>query len=92
MKTREKTGGREKGTPNKLTKELRETLKSVVDNELENLNELLNQLEPKDRLSIICKILPFVVPKATEDPNQAKQFEPIEIIFVDSKGRRRENH
>jgi len=45
-----KHGGRQKGTPNKLTKELRSVLKEVIYNELENIEERLDQLEPKHRL------------------------------------------
>jgi hypothetical protein len=58
-----KTGGREPGTPNKLTKELRDALKSVLQNEIELLPEHLEQLEPKDRLELLSKFLPFVLPK-----------------------------
>ena len=47
--TGKKYGGREKGTPNRLTKELRTILKDVLYNELENIEELLESLEPKER-------------------------------------------
>ncbi len=55
--------GRPKGIPNRLTKELRCTLKAVIDQELENLPEILDSLEGKDRLEFICKLLPYVLPK-----------------------------
>ena len=45
-----KYGGREKGTPNRLIKELRTILKNVLYNELERIEELLESLEPKERL------------------------------------------
>ena len=48
--TGKKYGGREKGTPNRLTKELRTILKDVLYNELERIEELLESLEPKERL------------------------------------------
>jgi len=38
--TGEKYGGREAGTPNRLTKELRTILKDVLYNELEKIEEL----------------------------------------------------
>ena len=38
--TGKKYGGREKGTPNRLTKELRTILKDVLYNELEKIEEL----------------------------------------------------
>jgi hypothetical protein len=61
--TGQKHGGRKKGTPNRLTKELRSVLKEVVYNELENIEEQLDQLEPKQRLELVVKLMPFVFPK-----------------------------
>ncbi len=47
--TGKKYGGRKKGTPNKLTKELREVLKDVLFNELVNIETHLDSLEGKER-------------------------------------------
>jgi hypothetical protein len=58
-----KYGGREKGTPNRLTKELRAILKEVLHKELETIGELLEQLEPKERLEVLIKLMPFVFPR-----------------------------
>ena len=63
MATREKTGGREAGTPNRLTKELRTVLKEIIFQEISSLPDRLEKLEPKDRLELFIKILPFVLPK-----------------------------
>jgi len=61
--TGKKYGGREKGTPNRLTKELRTILKDVLYNELENIEELLDSLETKERLDMLIKLMPFALPK-----------------------------
>lgn len=61
--TGNKYGGRKKGTPNKLTKELRSVLKEVIYNELENIEEQLDELEPKQRLELVIKLMPYVFPK-----------------------------
>ena len=58
-----KTGGREQGTPNRLTRELREALKNLLAKEIESIPDHLSQLEPKDRLEMITKLLPYVLPK-----------------------------
>ena len=58
-----KTGGRQAGTPNRLTSELRTILKNIIANELEALPETLKEIEPKDRLDIIVRLIPFVLPK-----------------------------
>jgi len=69
-----KTGGREKGTPNKLTKELRQLFKSIMEKEIENLPVLLDKLEPKDRLDIIVKLIPFVLPKIEPVRDEIDEF------------------
>ncbi len=58
-----KTGGRVAGTPNRITTELRKTLKTVVASELESLPGTLEQLQPKERLELLIKLLPFCMPK-----------------------------
>jgi len=61
--TRIKHGGRQKGTPNRLTKELRTVLKDVIYNELENIEDRLDQLEAKQRIELMIKLMPYVFPK-----------------------------
>lgn len=74
-----KTGGREKGTPNRLTKELRRVLKDLLHQELENLPEHLNSLEPKERLEILVKLLPYAIPKV--EPVHYSTNEPTDWGF-----------
>lgn len=62
-----KTGGREQGTPNRLTKELRAALKNILHQEIEMLPDNLNKLEPKDRLELLVKLLPFALPKVVPE-------------------------
>ena len=61
--TGKKFGGRKKGTPNKLTSELRTLLKNFIHEELEELPVRLDGLEVKDRVEILIKILPYILPK-----------------------------
>ena len=61
--TGKKFGGREKGTPNKLTKELRSALKDVLYDEIEQIPHRLDKLETKDRLELLVKLMPYVFPK-----------------------------
>jgi len=61
--TGKKFGGREKGTPNRLTRDSRILLKNILYNELDNFEEYFESLEPKQKLEIIIKLLPYVMPK-----------------------------
>ena len=61
--TGKKYGGREKGTPNKLTKELRVILKDVIFNELSSLGQRMDSLEEKERIELMIKLIPYALPK-----------------------------
>ena len=67
--------GRPKGVPNKITGEVREVLKDIVQNELDQLPELLESMQPEKRAEIPTRLLPYVVPKNEIPGNQ-------DIIFV----------
>ena len=60
-----KYGGRQKGTQNKLTKELRTVLKDILYQELEQIQEHLDSLKPKERIELLIKLMPYVLPKVT---------------------------
>ena len=75
--TGKKFGGRQKGTPNRLTKELRGVLKNLIHEELETLHERLDHLDPKERLEVLVKLLPYVLPKVS--PTSHCTDEPFEL-------------
>lgn len=58
-----KTGGRKAGTPNKITSELRESLKAILAGELVTLSVTLDKLPDKDRLDVVLKLMPYCMPK-----------------------------
>jgi hypothetical protein len=60
-----KYGGRQKGTPNKLTKELRSVLKDILYQELEQIQVHLDSLKPKERIELLIKLMPYALPKVT---------------------------
>ena len=63
--TGKKYGGRQNGTPNRMTKELRSILKDILYEEIEALQERLDALKPKERLELIIKLMPYALPKVT---------------------------
>lgn len=81
--TGQKFGGRKKGTRNKLTSEIRERFRILVDNNLDRLQEDLDSLEPKDRTRMIVELSKFILPtlKATEMNDKREDFLPVIIDF-----------
>lgn len=54
--------------------EIRNNLKGFMQNELEKLPKTLEGIEPEKRLNIICKLMPFVMPKVeTVDCEKGEQ-------------------
>jgi hypothetical protein len=81
MAIRVKTGGRTAGTENKTTKEIRAVLKELINDELLNIETLLCELQPKERLELVIKLMPFVLPKLAPEPID-KPKEPIQQFEV----------
>ncbi len=71
--TGKKYGGRQKGTPNKLTKEIRTVLKDLIFEELDEIKEHLDSLEPKQRIEIVIKLIPYVLPKVESITHSANE-------------------
>lgn len=58
-----------------LTNNLRDNLKGIMQKEIEKLPETLKALEPKERLNIVCRLMPFVFPKVeTVHPKEGEPF------------------
>ena len=71
-------GGRQKGTPNKLTTELRETLRNLVD---EHLVKDMSFLTPKERAYLLVKLLPYIIPHKHEIDISEALNEPLVITL-----------
>lgn len=56
-------GGRAKGTPNKVTANAKEWLTKLLDKNRKQIEKDLKQLEPKDRLQMLEKLMQYVIPK-----------------------------
>lgn len=55
--------GRPKGTPNKITADLRTFIAGVIDENREQIRKDLKALQPRERLIIIEKLTAYIVPK-----------------------------
>ena len=69
MNTINKSGGRMKGTPNKVTSQLREKISLLLENQFETFETELNNMKPKDKFEILVKLIPYVIPKQLETTN-----------------------
>jgi hypothetical protein len=58
-----KTGGRAKGTPNKVTSDLRTWINDLLNNNRKQFENDLKRLEPQQRVMIFEKLLSYAVPK-----------------------------
>jgi len=81
-RTREKNdgrgriGGRQKGTPNKTTRTVREWIANILNENQEQFRRDLKLLEPDERVRAITALLPYVTPKqATLSLDEQKKAE-----------------
>lgn len=59
----QKTGGRQAGTPNKVTTEIRNFLSSLVFDNMDLITQDFRQLTTEQRMILLPKILPYIAPK-----------------------------
>ncbi len=57
-----KTGGRKPGTPNKATSEIRDRIKNFLESKSEELNEIWNNLEAKEKFQMFNQLSRYIIP------------------------------
>lgn len=65
--------GRPKGSPNKVSLELKETLSDLLKDEFAQLKEYKNRLPLEKWLDVVCKLTPYVVAKQSETTLHTEQ-------------------
>jgi hypothetical protein len=63
-----------------LTGNIRDTLKEMMQKELEQLPETLKDLEPVQRLNILCKLIPYVLPKVESVTHKLGEPDEFKVI------------
>ena len=90
-KTRQKTGGRVAGTPNKATKQFRETIQQLLDNNSENVERWLtevavgnedNKPDPKGALDMLAKLAEFAAPKLARTEVVGDEKQPQRMVIT----------
>lgn len=72
-------GGRAKGTPNKISVTTKEWLAYLIDKNRLQMERDLKQLQPKERLVILEKLMQYVIPKSPISIEQKQQVEMGEL-------------
>lgn len=77
-------GGRAKGTPNKITTDLKEWITEILKSGKELFAEHLNSLEPREYVKVYVGLLNYVVPKqqsvSVDAEAEIKQHEQDKIL------------
>ena len=76
-----KTGGRQKGTQNKVTADLRSVLQTIVSDELEHLQTHIDQMTDEQRSHVLFKLLPYVTPK-TQAITYSEHTIPKTLVMI----------
>lgn len=77
-----------------MTKDLRKTLQGILEREIELIPEYMDVLDLRDRMAVLVKLIPYILPRATTDPvsedqEANKQGWVIEVMVpVDKDGNR----
>ena len=81
---RKKTGGRKKGTPNRTTRDTRQLISKLVNDEIRHIMANIHQLELRDRCYFLSKLLPYVAPKMMSIAHQTgkENGQLIEVHFT----------
>ena len=97
QKGKVKTGGRQPGSTNLITKDLRGRVLEIVESNLEGLEATLEAMEPRDKVAVLLKLMEFVLPKGKEIPEPVKvtnggemsslQFAALKILASDDEGK-----
>lgn len=77
--------GRPKGTPNKVTTDLRAWVNDILSNGKERFNEYLEQLEPDEYIRTFTTLLNYVLPKmasTTPDDVLRKEKEMLQELIL----------
>lgn len=76
---RGRLGGRQRGTPNKLTQTLRERIDNLLQDNFETIQADFTQLSPRDRLFFYERLLQYVLPKRQQTAIDLQQISDEQI-------------
>jgi hypothetical protein len=93
QKKHEKMGGRPKGSPNRLTSDLKTRIAQIVQTGFESTLETdLKALEAKDRVNAYLKFLEYLLPKQRESKIDISSLSDREVEELLEKALTKMNH
>ena len=85
---RKKTGGRQKGTPNKITSEIRDKISILVSGTIDSID--INTLTHYQKVKLLNSLCQYVIPKLQSADYQIGTSDipsQVNIKFIDSDGK-----
>ena len=76
--TGKKFGGRQKGTPNKLSSKIKEKLSKLIDEVIASFD--IEDMTKAERLKLIQLAMPYVLTKTQQEEVEQQQNFTVEII------------
>ena len=76
--TGKKFGGRQKGTPNKLSNKIKEKLSKLIDEVIASFD--IEDMTKAERLKLIQLVMPYVLTKPQQEEVEQQQNITVEII------------
>jgi hypothetical protein len=78
-----KTGGRQVGSPNKVTIEVKQAIAAFTSNNSEKLDKWLNEVDdPAKRLDLYFKALEYTMPKLARTEVSGDAEKPIRYVIT----------
>lgn len=73
--------GRTKGSINRSTKEMRELIKSIIDNNLDKLQSDLESMSPNNRVQNMERLIKYFMPSLTKTEIDANITGDLKVNF-----------
>ena len=80
--SRQKYGGREKGTPNRLTSKVKDKLERILDECIESLS--VDDMSKQEKLKAIQLCLQYLMPKPTPDKSVENSTQHFEVQIIEN--------
>lgn len=81
---RGRLGGRKKGTPNKVTNDIREWVEAILSKNKRQIERDFSLVDPDSRLRFVEKLIAYVVPKkmaVTIEEQMAEEYKQLEALL-----------